>query len=134
MNLFALPKSVKSAYESALKVNKIDEASCLFSLRRTLEMVCKDKGATKGMLHHKLNHLQQEGILPPLMGDISTVIKDLGNMAAHEEELILGGFMVEKVFNFTNKVLEYVYILPNEMKRVQQELEAVSPKEKAESK
>ncbi|WP_374701277.1 DUF4145 domain-containing protein [Thalassobacillus sp. C254] len=28
--------------------------SCVITLRRTLEMVCKDKGATTGQLHQKL--------------------------------------------------------------------------------
>ena len=39
------PKSIQRAFESAVKVAKIDSAICLLSLRRTLEMICKDKSA-----------------------------------------------------------------------------------------
>jgi Domain of unknown function (DUF4145) len=126
VNLYSLPRNIKSAYESALKVKNIDNTVCVIALRRTLEMVCKDKGAVKGQLHQKLNQLQQQGILPPLMGDISKVLKDFGNMAAHGDQVTFDKYMVERMFRFTNKILEYVYILPREMKRAKQELEALS--------
>jgi hypothetical protein len=127
LNLYALPKAVRGAYESALRVQNIDEVSCVITLRRTLEMVCKDKGATKGSLYDKLKNLQKEGVLPPLMGDLSKVIKDIGNMAAHGDEVTFDKYMVERIFRFTNKILEYVYILPKEMKRIKQELEEMTP-------
>lgn len=129
LNLFALPKTVRGAYESALKVQNIDEASCVITLRRTLEMVCKDKGATKGPLHQKLNYLQENGVLSPLMGDISKVIKDIGNMGAHGDEVNFDKYMVKSLFSFTNKILEYVYILPKEIKRIKFELDPKTTKE-----
>ncbi|MGG3989718.1 DUF4145 domain-containing protein [Heyndrickxia ginsengihumi] len=131
VNLYSLPKNIKGAYESALKVKNIDNAVCVMALRRTFEMVCKDKGAVNGQLHQKLNQLQQQGILPPLKGDISKVIKDFGNMAAHGDQVNFDKYMVESMFRFTNKILEYIYILPREMKRARQELEDLA--EEAES-
>ncbi|MGG3573251.1 DUF4145 domain-containing protein [Bacillus gobiensis] len=124
--VFRLPSNVRSAYESALKVKNIDDTVCVIALRRTLEMVCKDKGAVKGQLHQKLNQLQQQGILPPLMGDISRVIKDFGNMAAHGDQVNFNKTMLDSMFRFTNKILEYVYILPKQMEDVRQELESLS--------
>lgn len=126
VSLYRLPKNIKNAYESALKVKNIDDTVCLLALRRTLEMVCKDKGAVKGQLHQKLNQLQQQGILPPLMGDISKVIKDFGNMAAHGDQVDFNSHMVDGMFRFTNKILEYVYILPREMKRARREIEMLT--------
>ncbi|MFP3748120.1 DUF4145 domain-containing protein, partial [Achromobacter sp. SIMBA_011] len=73
------------------------------------------KGAVKGQLHQKLNQLQQQKILPPLMGDISKVIKDFGNMAAHGDQVDIDSYIVDAMFRLTNKILEYVYILPGEM-------------------
>ncbi|MFB4326380.1 DUF4145 domain-containing protein [Priestia sp. BR_2] len=123
LNLHSLPSNVRSAYESAVKVKNIDNTTCIMALRRTLEMLCKDKGAVKGQLHQKLNQLKQGGILPPLMGDISKVIKDFGNMAAHGDQITFDTYMVESMFRFTNKLLEYVYILPREIKRAKFDLE-----------
>lgn len=126
LNLSPLPFLVKRAYESAWKVKNIDHTICAIALRRTLEMVCKDKGAVNGQLHHKLNELQQKGILPPLMGDISKVIKDFGNMAAHGDQVLIDKYTIQNMFRFINKILEYVYILPNEMSFLKEELELMT--------
>lgn len=123
LELYYLPSGVKSAYESAFRVKNIDNTTCVMALRRTLEMLCKDKGAVNGQLHQKLNQLKQKGILPPLMGDISKVIKDFGNMAAHGDQITFDRNMVNSMFRFTNKLLEYVYILPNEIQRAKYDLD-----------
>ncbi len=41
LNLSSLPQVIRSAYESALKVQNIDNTIRIIALRRTLEMVCK---------------------------------------------------------------------------------------------
>ncbi|MXV42119.1 DUF4145 domain-containing protein [Bacillus subtilis] len=132
VNISSLPKNIKNAYESALKVRKIDYVICLMALRRTLEMICKDKGAVGGTLHQKLNELQAKKILPPLMGDISQVIKDAGNAAAHGDDIVFNSHMVEHLFKFTNKIIEYVYILPNEMRRTKFQMEMLTGKKTSE--
>ncbi|UZJ78759.1 DUF4145 domain-containing protein [Fictibacillus sp. KU28468] len=129
VNLYKLPKIIKDAYESALKVRNIDNAICAIALRRTLERVCKDNGVVNGKLHQKLNQLQQKGILPPLMGDLFKVIKDFGNMAAHGDDVIFDKSLIDGMFRFTNKILEYVYILPQEMNQARIELELLAGEE-----
>lgn len=127
-----LPSNVRNAYESALDVRNKDYAICIMAVRRTLEMVCKDQGAINGLLHQKLNHLQQKNILPPLMGDISKIIKDLGNMAAHADDVSFDKTMVDNLFTFTNKILEYIYILPVEMDRARKEITLMTGEESIE--
>jgi HJR/Mrr/RecB family endonuclease len=39
LNTNYLPSSIRSAYESALKVKNIDDTVCVIALRRTIEMV-----------------------------------------------------------------------------------------------
>ena len=80
----------------------------------------------------QLNYLQQNGVLPPLMGDISKVIKDIGNIAAHGVEVTFDKYMVESLFRFINKILEYVYILPKEMNKIKFELEQITLEETTE--
>ncbi|MEC2331170.1 DUF4145 domain-containing protein [Bacillus subtilis] len=128
VNLNLLPKNIKSAYESALKVRKIDAMVCLMALRRTLEMVCKNKGAIGRTLHAKLNDLEERNILPTLMGGLSKMIKEAGNAAAHGDDIEFNSTMVEPLFKFTNKILEYVYILPTEMARARRQMEMLTGK------
>jgi len=49
-----LPKRIKRAYEVALQARNIDSALCLIGLRRTLELVCKDKEASGRDLWNKI--------------------------------------------------------------------------------
>ncbi|WP_353853971.1 hypothetical protein [Bacillus sp. Bos-x628] len=67
------------------------------------------------------------------MGDISKVIKDFGNMDAHGNEVKFHGHMVEIMFRFTNKILEFVYILTKEMQRAKNHLEMLSEQAKEEA-
>lgn len=126
IELNKLPANIKGAYESANLVRNVDDIMCVMGLRRALEMLCKDKGAVNGQLHQKLNTLQQKGILPPLMGDIAKVIKDTGNMSAHGDNVEFDKKLVENMFKFTNKILEYVYILPFEMEQSRKEIETLA--------
>ncbi len=45
-----VPDKIKTAYEAALKVRNTDSALCLIGLRRILEMICNEQGASKGSL------------------------------------------------------------------------------------
>ncbi|TCP28785.1 uncharacterized protein DUF4145 [Scopulibacillus darangshiensis] len=118
-----LPEDVKGAYESALKVKNIDHAICALSLRRTLEIMCKQKGAKGDSLYKKLKFLSDKGTIPPILDNISLIIKDLGNEAAHGDEAIFDKNIIDSMIRFTNIVLEYVYLLPRELKRIQFEME-----------
>lgn len=80
-----MPKNVRKAFDAAKKVRNIDGAICALSLRRTLEMMCKDKGATKGDLFKKLKYLSEQGILPPILDKMASVLRHLGNSAAHAD-------------------------------------------------
>ena len=52
-----VPKEIFSSFESAVKTKGIDFSICLLSLRRVLEMICKDKGAKGRTLEKKLEYL-----------------------------------------------------------------------------
>ncbi len=78
-----VPKGIASAFESAVKTKGIDSAICLLSLRRVLEMICKEKGATGGTLEDKITCLIASKVLPDMLDDACWIIRKLGNEAAH---------------------------------------------------
>jgi len=55
-----LPTKIKRAYDSALKTKNIDSAICLIALRRTLEIICSEKGAQGRDLWHKIEDLSKK--------------------------------------------------------------------------
>nr|WEY95121.1 hypothetical protein P5641_15425 [Bacillus subtilis] len=56
------------------------------------------------------------------------MIKEAGNAAAHGDDIEFNSTMVEPLFKFTNKILEYVYILPTEMARARRQMEMLTGK------
>jgi hypothetical protein len=121
-----IPANVRKAFEAALKVKNIDGAICLLSLRRTLEMLCKDKGAIKGTLFDKLKKLASTGVLPPILDQMAGVLKELGNMAAHADNKEFPETVVSSMVDFTNAILTYVYVLPAKLASIQTQLQRKS--------
>jgi hypothetical protein len=117
-----IPKEIKNAYEAAIKIKHIDGAICALALRRTLEMVCKDKGEIKGDLYNKIKNLSKKGILPPILDQMATVLRHIGNAAAHGDDTKFDHNIVHSMIEFTNTILEYVYVLPKKLSIIQENL------------
>lgn len=114
-----LPKGVKEAFTAALKVRNIDGAVSAIAIRRTLEKMCKDQDAKGKDLYKRLKNLAERGIIPPILDEMSLLIKDIGNEAAHADEVDFDEALISSLFKFTEIILEYVYVLPKELKKLQ---------------
>ena len=106
------PKSIQRAFESAVKVSKIDPAVCLLSLRRTLEMICKNKQAQGKTLENKISDLANKNILPSTLNDSSWLIRTMGNDAAHADEINYTDYEVGQIIEFVEMIITYLYELP----------------------
>lgn len=122
-NNLGVPKNISKAFEAALKVKQIDSAICLLSLRRTLEVVCKDKGAKGKDLESKIKDLIERGVFPSVFEDACWVIRQLGNNAAHADESIFYTNEVNEVISFVELILEYTYSAPLKMKELRKRIE-----------
>lgn len=111
----SVPKKVKEAYEAALKTKSIDECVCLMALRRTLELLLKDKGATKWGLQAKIEEIAAKGLLPDALKEASSLAKILGDTAAHDKELEIDQYDVEAMAEFVGYIIEYLYIVPDKI-------------------
>lgn len=119
---FGMPTNIKSSFEAAQKVRHIDGATCALSLRRTLEMVCKDKGETAGSLFEKLQNLSQKGILPPILDQMASILRELGNVAAHADDIEIPDELVPDLIEFTDTILTYLYVLPAKIQDIQSKM------------
>lgn len=119
-NSFHMPKEIYNAYEVALKARYLDGALCLLSLRRTLEIICKQQGETRGDLVGKIQNLASKGILPAVLKDASDILRKLGNEAAHGDNKEFDKSQVDQMINFTELIIEYIYILPEKIKEMKE--------------
>ncbi len=113
-----VPQKVNNAFEASLKARHLDASICLLALRRTLEIICKDKGANDGFLEAKIKKLTNDGILPPTLNEVSKIIKKLGNEAAHGDDVIHTKKGVSEMIEFVENIINYVYVLPYKISKI----------------
>jgi len=111
----SIPSKVKEAYEAALKTKGIDKYVCLMALRRTLELILKDKGATKWGLKDKIEEIAEKGLLPDTLKEASSLTKILGDSAAHDKDMDIDQHDVESMAEFVEYIIEYLYVVPDKI-------------------
>lgn len=117
-----VPENVKKAFEAALKIRRIEPNTCAVAIRRTLEMICKDKKAKGSTLVKQLEDLATSGTLPVILGDAAFFIRRLGNTAAHANNDEVSYEQVNQMIEFTEAILEYVYVIPSKISKIKQEI------------
>lgn len=107
-----VPKEIYSAFEAAIRTKGIDYAICLLSLRRVLEMICKEKGAVGKDLETMIDSLISTGVLSPAFADACWIIRQLGNSAAHADKADIYRYQVEQVIEYVSTIINYLYSMP----------------------
>lgn len=128
-----LPTQVRTAFEAAIKTKEIDSAVCLIALRRTLEIVCREKNATGRDLWHKIEDLSNKGILPEQLKNASIITKTYGNMGAHEENISISKIELLKIIDLVQYILDYLYIVPGKIAEAQEKMKEQSPSNDSEN-
>lgn len=118
-----VPTNIKNAFESAVKTKGIDKAICLLSLRRTLEMICKDKNAVGRDLETKINNLIEAKVLPGMMTDAYWIVRQNGNDAAHADDVHFTEYEVQEAIKYVAIIIDYLYSLPVRMSKLKRRIE-----------
>ena len=118
-----VPKEIYSAFEAAVKTKGIDYAICLLSLRRVLEMICKDKEAVGKDLEKKIDDLIEKKIFPPMIEDACWIIRQMGNDAAHADKVNVYTYDVEQVISYVATIIDYLYSLPFRVENMKKKIE-----------
>ena len=118
-----VPKEIYSAFESAVKTKGIDHAICLLSLRRVLEMICKDKSAVGRDLEKKIDDLIAKKIFPPMIEDACWIIRQMGNDAAHADKIAVYTYDIEQIIGYVATIIDYLYSLPHRVEKMKIKIE-----------
>jgi hypothetical protein len=108
-----IPVAIQSAFEEAIKCHA---QSCFVAsaimVRKTLEELCRDRGAAGGNLRERIKALGTKVVLPQELLDGLDDLRLLGNDAAHIESQEYGKVGKEEVevgIEFTKEVLKAVF-------------------------
>lgn len=121
-----VPDRIVSCFESAKKIKNIDLSICALSLRRTLEAICEDKDAVGRTLELKLTDLANRNILPTGLSDACKIIRKIGNDAAHSNSLTIYSHEIQKLIDFLETIIYYLYSLPIETEKIKPRVEVLN--------
>jgi hypothetical protein len=108
----SIPEIVAANYRESKRVQKVSPNAYAVLMRRALEAVCDDRKVPAGKLATRLKHLADKGEIPPVLVEITSVLRTLGNSGAHNTEQKVTIPMTWKMDKFFRTLVEYVYVAP----------------------
>lgn len=117
-----VPANVLRLYEEAWPLRHRAPAAFIGQVRRLLEYVCKDQDASGKNLFSQLQDLSTKGVFPGYFSQITDLLRKVGNMGAHAAQEELTIWDAELIDDFFRSIVEYVYIAPARIKRMEQRL------------
>ena len=76
----SVPPSIAAAYSEASRVKTISPNAFAVLIRRTLEILCHERGLTSGTLAQRLKVLSAKGELPPTLSQATDLLRLIGNI------------------------------------------------------
>lgn len=107
-----LPEKVEASLKSAQAVKDIEANAYGVLLRRTLEVICIEQGASGRSLHEQLQDLSAKNVIPATLASIANELKNLGNIGAHAGSGELSSDEAELMTLLCDAIVEYVYSAP----------------------
>lgn len=119
----AVPKIVGKCYQEAASIKNRAPNAFAGQIRRALEALCDNRGAKKGTLHIRLKELADKGEIPPILAEMTDVLRLIGNVGVHSVSQSVELYQVNAIDEFFRAVVEYVYVAPEKVKRFREQME-----------
>ncbi|VVB53687.1 Uncharacterised protein [uncultured archaeon] len=111
----SVPKRVSNLYEEAARIRELAPNAFAVQIRRTLEAICTDRGIRKGTLQQRLKKLASNGEIPPVLSEMTEVLRNLGNAGAHDLAGEVKPYDTIAIDEFFRAIVEYVYVAPSKL-------------------
>ncbi len=114
------PKHIVELYESARKTMHIDNGISLMTLRKVLELICRECGSKRRTLESMLKDLVGRGIMPETLDKCGLLIRKLGNAGAHngDDDFYVSSRDLEELIEFIGTIMYYFFELPVKVSRL----------------
>ena len=119
----AVPARVRERLTQALRVKRIEPDFYAVGIRKMLETVCNEEGATGSDLFEMLDDLAAKDRIPRLLADVAHELRKLGNLGAHDETVSVSSEEVPPIEDLADAILEFLYRAPAKLAAVQAGLE-----------
>lgn len=112
----SVPEIIRQVYEEAARIRVIAPNAFAVQIRRALEALCEDRKAKGRNLAARLKTLSQNGEIPPVLAEVTDVLRLIGNIGAHGIGDSVHPLQVHAIDDFFKAVVEYVYVAPGRLK------------------
>ena len=126
------PEDVERHFIDGIKILSVDVSAAAGNCFRTalekatdhlLRKSDEDSKVTAGSLHDRIKLLKKKNLITPQLIEWAEVIRSWGNMGTHGDP----EFTIEQAHElkkFTEKFLEYVFTMPEEVKKAREKIES----------
>ena len=112
----SVPKVICECYVEAARIKNLAPNAFAVQIRRALEALCDDRGAKKGALQLRLQDLVSRGEIPPVLAEMTDILRLLGNIGAHSMKQTIKPIYAIAIDDFFHVIIEYVYVAPSKLK------------------
>lgn len=119
-----VPMSIRDIYAEARVVKRNAPNAFAIMVRKGLEAICDDRAAPEGTLQARLEQLVKKGDIPPVLAEMTDVLRVVGNTAAHGSLQAITQPMTWAIDEFFRTVVEYVYVAPGKLAEFKKKLAA----------
>jgi Domain of unknown function (DUF4145) len=122
----SVPEIVRVCYSEAAKVKNAAPNAYAVMIRRSLEALCDDRKVAKGILQRRLAELVSRGEIPQTLAEMTTALRLLGNVGAHDTAQSVTLPMTWVIDEFFRAVVEYVYVAPSKLAAFKERLDKLT--------
>lgn len=119
----SVPEMVALNYREAKRVQSVSPNAFAVLIRRALEAMCDDRGIAAGRLQERLEELARRGEIPPILAEITSVLRSLGNSGAHNTNQNVTVPMTWQMDKFFRALIEYVYVAPSLLREFRKKID-----------
>jgi hypothetical protein len=124
-SLDCVPANIVKLYDKAWPLRHIDPGAFAVKIRGALELICNAQGLQGDDLAAHLKVLVAQNTLPGYFGEMTFLMRKVGNIAAHPQPQEVDYWQAEQLDEFFRLIIEYLYVLPSRMRRLKGRLREV---------
>lgn len=108
-----IPENIRLDLDEAKQCNSIHAfRACAVMARRAIQSTAIAKGATKEDLVSQINELESNGVITNDLKEWATVVRWVGNDAAHPNKDIVSQEDAEDILNLVEQFLNVIFVTP----------------------
>jgi len=115
-----IPRKLITMYQEIWHLKRRTPVAFVAQIRRALELICDEQNANGVNLASKLQSLTRKGVFPGYIGDLTDLLRLIGNIGAHDSTSFISVWDAESIDDFFRLLVEYVYVLPAKIEIVHQ--------------